>query len=137
MVIALPDRAPLRRQRPHALHGTALAVLLLALAGCGSDDGPRVQRVAYCQPPSPEHTPGAQVQVEFRQGATVVAQGSVPVGGVFDAAAPPGPVEIYADGARMGEAEASVPPDGPYRSPEPGEAGVYLGGEGCPATPTG
>ena len=131
----MPDRAPLRR-RPHALRGTALTVLVLVLAGCGSDDAPRVQRVAYCPPPSPEHTAGAGVQVEFRQGETVVAQGSVPVGGVFGAEAPPGLVEVYADGVRVGAAESTVPPEGPYRSPEPGEA-VYLSGEGCPATPTG
>ena len=131
----MPDRAPLHR-RPHALRGTALVVLALALAGCGSDDGPRLQRVSYCPSPAAGQVPGTTVQVEFRQGATVVAQGSVPVGEVFGADTPPGFVEIYADGVQVGGAESTVPTDGPHRSPGPGE-GVYLNGEGCPATPTG
>ena len=131
----MPDRAPSPR-RPPALRGGVLVVLALVVTGCGSDDGPRLQRVSYCQPPASGDAPGAPVRVEFRQGTTVVARGSVPVGGVFGADTPPGPVGIYADGVRVGEAESAVPTEGPYRSPGPGE-GVYLGGEGCPASPTG
>jgi hypothetical protein len=134
----MADRA-LLRPRPHRLVAASLALpalAVLALTGCGSDDGPRVQLASYCQPPSTEHPVGSPVQVEFRQGPTVVARGTVPVGGVLSAEAPPGPVQVWADGVQVGEVESAVATDGPYRSPGPGE-GVYLNGEGCPATPTG
>ena len=50
-------------------HGLSLAVLLLcplALAGCGSPEEPRVQRVAYCH--STDDPGDGFVDVEFRQG---------------------------------------------------------------------
>ena len=109
------------------------AVLLLclpALTGCGSDDEHRVQRVAWCQGPSSDEPDDGMLDVEFRQGSTVVAQGSVNVGFAFIAEVPLGGVQIYADGVYRGAVNEGVATDGPYHSPGPV---TYLASpEGCP-----
>lgn len=71
------------------------------------------------------------VDVEFRQGRTVVARGSVSAGVVLSAEVPVGAVQIYVEGVQVGSVNEGVPTDGPYRSPAPDE-GVYLSGQGCP-----
>jgi hypothetical protein len=115
-------------------HGLLVAVLLLglpAVAGCGSsEEEPRVQRVAYCQGPSTDGSDNGFLDVEFRQGSTVVAQGSVSAGLVLSAEVPWGPVQIYVDGVQTGEVNEGVDLD-TYRSPGPDDV-TYISGPGCP-----
>jgi hypothetical protein len=124
------------RCSPRAASGTGLTVLLLclpALAGCGSPEEPRVQRVAYCQAPSSDNPDGDPVNVEFRQGSTVVARGSVSVGVAFTAEVPLGAIQIYVDGVQMGAVNEGVATDGPYHSPAPDEVTYIASAEGgCP-----
>jgi hypothetical protein len=117
--------------------GTALSVLLCltALAGCGSSDGPRVQRVAYCQGTSGEDADGGPVRVEFRQGPTVVASGLVDRGAAFTAEVPVGGVQIYVDDVQRGAANEGVPTDGPYHPPGPDDYVYVATAEGCPVSP--
>ena len=127
-----------RARPPRAVTGTALAVLLLclwALTGCGSSAEPRVQRVAFCQGTSSGSPDGDPVQVEFRQGSTVVARGVVSPGTAFSAEVPLGGVQIYVDGVQRGSASEGVPTDGPYHSPAPDEFVYVSSAEGCPDRP--
>jgi hypothetical protein len=123
------------RWSPRSASRTVLAVLVLcppALAGCGSPEEPRVQRVAFCQGPSTDDPHGDLVTVEFRQGATVVARGTVPVGTALTAEVPVGAIQIYVDGVRMGAVNEGVATDGPYHSPAPDEVIYIASAEGCP-----
>jgi hypothetical protein len=64
--------------------------------------------------------------VEFRQGSTVVASGSVSAGTALTAEVPVGAVEIYADGVWAGSANEGVDPDVT-------DSGlVYVSSPGCP-----
>ena len=121
---------------PRAASGTVLAVLLLclpALAGCGSPEEPRVQRVAYCQGPSSDNSDSGYHDVEFRQGTTVVARGSGSAGAVLTAKVPEGAIQIYVDGVQMGAVnEGGVATDGPYHPPAPDEVTYIHSAEGCP-----
>lgn len=113
--------------------GPVLAVLplcLAALAGCGSPDEPRVQNVAYCQG-SPGDNDTGFLHVEFRQGSTVVATGSVSAGFVLAAEVPVGDIQIYVDGVQVGAVEAGST-NGSYRAPAPDEVTYLHSGEGCP-----
>lgn len=121
-----------------APRGTALAVLLLclpALAGCGADEEPRVQFVAYCQGILSGDPGGDVVDVEFRQGTTVVARGSMPAGMAITVEVPAGGVQIWVDDVQVGSVAEGVSTDGPYRRPAPDEVSYLRGAEGCPATP--
>ncbi len=123
------------RNHDLAARGTVLAVLLLclpALAGCGSPEEPRVQRVAYCLGPSSDHFEGEPIIVEFRQESTVVATGSVNVGAAFSAEVPLGGIQIYVDGVRVGAVNEGVDMDEHYHSPAPGEVTYMRSPEGCP-----
>ena len=120
---------------PRAAGRTALAVLLLclsALAGCGSAEEPHVQRVAYCQGPSTDGTDDGFLDVEFRQGDTVVARGSVSAGTALTVEVPLGGIQIYVDGVYEGAVNEGVDTDGPYHSPGPGEVTYLSSPEGCP-----
>jgi hypothetical protein len=124
------------RCAPHAASGTALAALLFclpALAGCGSPEEPPLQRVAYCQGPSRDTPDSGFVDVEFRQGSTVVARGSVSAGVVLTAEVPVGATQIYVDGVYVGAVDEGLAIDRAYRSPAPDEVNYYLRSpEGCP-----
>ncbi|GAA3183517.1 hypothetical protein GCM10010531_42170 [Blastococcus jejuensis] len=112
--------------------GAALAALplcLAALAGCGSPEEPRVQNVAYCQG-SPGDNDTGFLHVEFRQGSTVVATGSVSAGFALTAEVPVGDIQIYVDGVQVGAVEG--PTDGPYHPPARDEVTYLHSGEGCP-----
>jgi hypothetical protein len=125
----------LSRCSRRAPSGTVLAVLLLclaALAGCGASGEPPVQRVAYCQGPMSDHPSGDLVEVQFRQGTTVVARGTVPVGAAVTAEVPVGAVQIDVDGVQVGAVNEGVPTDGPHDSPGPGDLTYIARGEGCP-----
>jgi hypothetical protein len=118
-----------------AAGGTALVVFLLclpALAGCGSPQEPRIQRVAFCQGSSSDNPQGEPFSVELRQGSTVVARGTGSIGTAFTFEVPVGAVQIYVDGVRTGAVDEGVPTDGPYRSPAPDEITYLRSGEGCP-----
>ena len=118
--------------------GAALAVLplcLVALAGCGSPEEPRVQNVAYCQGVPSEASEDGHLIVEFRQGATVVATGSVNVGMVFAAEVPLGGIQVYVDGVQVGAVNEGVDmaenddPSAPLPT-------TYLASpQGCPDSP--
>ena len=113
----------------------ALAVVLLclpALTGCGSQEEPGLQWVAFCQGHSDDVHDDGFLDVEFRQGTTVVATGSVSVGVVFRAEVPVGGVEIYVDGVPAGAVNEGVATDVPWRSPSPDAATYLASGEGCP-----
>lgn len=117
-----------------AASGTVLAVLLLclsALAGCGSPEAPRVQQVAYCQGHSSDTPDSGFLHVEFRQGSTVVATGSVSTGGVVTAEVPAGATQIYVDGEQVGAVDEGVDPDA-YDSSAPDALTYLRSGEGCP-----
>jgi hypothetical protein len=117
----------------------ALAVALLGLpvmAGCGAEDEPRVQWVAFCQGHSSTIQDDGFLDVEFRRGATVVATGSVSVGVVLTVEVPVGGIQIFVDGAYVGAVNEGVATDVPWRSPAPGEATYLASGEGCPDRPT-
>lgn len=112
------------RDGPRPANRAALAALplcLLALAACGSPAQPPVQRVAYCQGPSSDGPDSGFHDVEFRQGSTVVAQGSVSPGAVLTAEVPVGPTRIYVDGSYVGAVDEGLATDGPHRSPAPDE----------------
>jgi hypothetical protein len=128
-----PSRSPAR-----AASALALAVALLGLpvvAGCGVEDEPRVQRVAFCQGHSGSIQDDGFLDVEFRQGARVVATGSVSVGVVLTAEVPVGGIQIFVDGAYVGAVNEGVATDVPWRSPTPGVATYVAAGEGCPDRP--
>ena len=116
-----------------AVSGTVLAVLLVlsALAGCGSPEAPRVQQVAYCQGHWSDIPDGGFLHVEFRQGSTVVATGSVSTGGVVAAEVPAGATQIYVDGVQVGAVEEGVDPDA-HDSSAPDALTYLRSGEGCP-----
>jgi hypothetical protein len=111
----------------------ALALLCLPiLAGCGSDERePHVQRVAFCQGPSGDNPNGDPVEIEFRQGSTVVATATGSVGTAFTVEVPVGAVQIYVDGVQKGSVDEGVPTDAASRSPGPDDV-TYISGEGCP-----
>jgi len=111
------------------------AALLLCLAGCGTSEEDRVQNVAFCQGSTSENPAGDPVQVEFRQGSTVLARASVSSGVAVTVQVPVGGVGIYVDGVLTGSANEGVDTDGPYSSPAPDEFVYLAGGEGCPDTP--
>ena len=119
-----------------AASGMALSVVLLclpALAGCGSDDeGPRVQRVAFCQGPSSDNPNGDPVEIEFRQGSTVVARAAGSVGTAFTVEVPVGAVQIFVNGVQKGSVNEGVPTDAPYHSPGPNDVTYIATAEGCP-----
>jgi hypothetical protein len=122
---------------PRAASGTLLAVLLLcppALAGCGSPEEPRVQRVAFCQGPSSDNPNGNPVEIEFRQGSTVVARATGSVGIAFTVEVPVGATQIYVDGVKEGEVNEGVTTDGPYHSPAPDEITYLATSDDCPDT---
>jgi hypothetical protein len=91
-----------------------------------------VQRVAYCQGPSSDDPNGDPVDVEFRQGAAVVARATVSVGVAVTVEVPVGAVQIYVDGVRRGAVDEGVATDGPYHSPAPDEITYLRSPEGCP-----
>ena len=127
----LLDHGPFSR----AASGTILGVLLVCLPGlaaCGSLEEPHVQRVAYCQGPSSDDPEDGLLDVEFRQGSTVVAQDSVSAGTPFIAEVPVGAVQIFVDGKERGAFSEGVPTDGPHHSPAPDEVTYVAAGEGCP-----
>ena len=95
-----------------------------------------MQRVAYCQGPSSDHPNGDPVDVEFRQGSTVVARGSVSVGVALTAEVPVGAIQIYVDGVQMGAVDEGVATDGPYHSPAPDEVTYIASAAGCPDSAT-
>jgi hypothetical protein len=121
---------------PRAASGAALVLLLClsAPAGCGSPEEARVQRVAYCQGPSSDTPDGDSVNVEFRQGSTVVARATVSVGIVLTVEVPVGDIQIYVDDSQVGEVNEGTSADGPYSSPAPDEVTYIASAEGCPAT---
>jgi hypothetical protein len=113
-------------------------VLLLgpvALGGCGSQAEPRMQYVAFCQGASSSIHDDGFVDVEFRQGSTVVATGSLSVGVVFTAEVPIGGIQIYVDDVQVGAVNEGVAADVFARSPAPEDASYLASGEGCPDSP--
>mgnify|MGYP000014575837 FL=1 len=121
---------------PRAANGAVLTLLLClsALAGCGSEEEP-LQRVAYCQGVPSEASEDGQLVVEFRQGETVVATGSVNVGMVFAAEVPLGGIQVYVDDVQVGAVNEGVDmaenddPSAPLPS-------TYMASpEGCPDSP--
>lgn len=91
-----------------------------------------MQRVACCQGPSSDHPDGDPVDVGFRQGSTVVARGTVPVGVALTVEVPVGGVQIHVDGVRVGAVDEGVATDGPHHSPAPDEVTYLHGPGGCP-----
>ena len=116
-------------------HAVVLLLSLAAVAGCGSSDEPRFQRVAYCLGPSSDHFEGKPIRVEFRQGSTVMATGSVNVGTAFTAEVPIGGIQIDVDGERVGAVNEGVDMEGHYDPPTPGEMTSMASPEGCPEQP--
>jgi hypothetical protein len=99
-------------------------VVPAAVAGCGHPVRPApAQRLAVCVAPGPSHRAGTQVTVEFRQAGTVIAAGTIPVGGVFAA---PVPADAAVDAYAGDDLVGSRPAHG---------GDVYLNGPGCPDTP--
>lgn len=90
-----------------------------------------MQRVAYCQGPSSDNPDDGFLDVEFRQGATVVAQGSMSAGSVLTAEVPWGATQIYVDGVQVGAVDEGVDPD-VYHSPGPDDVTYIRSAEGCP-----
>ncbi len=118
--------------------GFSLATLLLGLpviAGCASDEGSDFQRVAFCQGASSEIHDDGFLDVEFRQGSTVVAANSASVGTVISAEVPIGAIQIYVDGVQVGSVNEGVSTDVPWVEPAPNEAIYMASGEGCPEKP--
>jgi hypothetical protein len=125
------------RSRLAASTGTGAALLfgLAALTGCTSEEEPSVQYVAFCQGSSSDNAQGDPVQVEFRQGSTVVATGSMSVGVAFTAEVPIGAIQIYVDDVEVGAVNEGVDADVFPASPEPEDATYLATGEGCPKRP--
>ena len=121
------------RRSARAASGVALVLLCLpALTACGSDeDEPHVQRVAFCQGPSSDNPDGDPVEIEFREGSTVVARTTGSVGTAFTVEVPVGAVQIYVDGVQKGSVNEGVPTDAPYHSPGPDDV-TYIADQGCP-----
>ena len=111
-----------------------LLLCLPALTGCGSPEEPRVQRVAYCPGPSDDIPHDGCIDVEFRQGDTVVARGSVSVGIALIAEVPVGAIQIYVDGVQVGAVDEGVATNEPYRSAGPDDVTYIRGAEECPDT---
>ena len=110
-----------------------MAVLSLsAVAGCGSEDERRFQRVAFCQGPSGDNANGDPVGIEFRQGHKVVVRATGSVGVAFTVEVPLGAIQIYVDGVQRGSVDEGVASDGPYHSPGPDEVTYVASAEGCP-----
>jgi hypothetical protein len=114
-----------------------LASCLALLAGCGTVEGPAFQRVAFCQGAASDVHDDGFLDVEFRQGDTVVAANSAAVGTVISAEVPIGGIQIYVDGVQVGSVNDGVSTDGPWVDPAPGQATYLAAGEGCPAGPAG
>jgi len=105
----------------------ALALLLTAATttACTGKATPATPeaRLAACAVPSASTSPAGQVDVEFRQGGKVIAQGNITAGGIFAAPVPASAaVDVYTDGKLLGTKQA-------------GDSDVYLNGPGCPDTP--
>jgi hypothetical protein len=144
VVIDMTARRPRGRRSsgrsPLAASSGIAAVLvlgLLALAGCTSEDEPRAQYIAFCQGSlaDADDAGGEQVQVEFRQGSTVVAKAITSAGGAFTAEVPIGEIQIYVDDVKVGAANEGVDLDTFPRSPAPDEVIYLTRGEGCPDSP--
>ena len=112
--------------RDHRLCLAVLPLGPLVLAGCGSPEEPRVQRVAYCH--STDDPGDGFLDAEW---STVMAQGSVSAGTALTAEVPVGAVQIYVDGVQVGAVNEGVDTDGPYSSPPPDEV-TYISGVVCP-----
>jgi hypothetical protein len=91
---------------------------------------PLVQRVAYCQGHSSDKADEGFINVEFRQGSTVVGEGSVATGGAVIAEVPVGATQIYVDGVQVGAVDEGVA-DASH-SPGPDDVAYGRSGEGCP-----
>lgn len=120
--------------RTGAARTVVAAVCLALLAGCGSADERRFQRVAFCQGPSSDNPNGDPVQIEFRQGDTVVARATGSVGTAFTAEVPLGPIQIYVNGVRKGSVNDGIAAEGPDHPPAPDEVTYVASEEGCPET---
>lgn len=117
-----------------AARGAVVVVLLAlsAVAGCGSSPKePLLQRVAYCQGHSDDRPDSGFLEIEFRQGSTVLGRASVATGGAVSADVPVGATQIYVDGVQVGAVDEGVDADA-YRSPAPGDITYIHSGEGCP-----
>jgi hypothetical protein len=122
--------------RPGLAISLAGALLCLpALAGCGAEEGSDFQRVAFCQGESTDVHDDGFLDVEFRQGDSVVAASSVSVGTVISAEVPIGGIQIYVDGVKVGAVNEGVSTDVPWATPVPGQATYLASGEGCPEKP--
>ena len=125
-------------QRPAPRFALAVAVFIAGgaavLAGCGQPSEPATsQQLAVCVSPTDTLPTGKQVDLEMRQGATVVAAGSVPVGAVYLAEVPIGTdIDVYADGELVGTGGSSIGNEADTGGPP-----VYMRGPGCPASPVG
>ena len=116
--------------------GFPLAAWLCAtsLAACGSEEGPQVQTVAFCQGDPVANYDDGMLVVEWRQGSEVVATASGAARTVFSAEVPIGGIQIYVDDEYAGSVNEGVPTDGPGGSPTRGSTSYLAAGEGCPAT---
>jgi hypothetical protein len=113
----------------------AVLLCLPALAGCESEEGSDFQRVAFCQGQASDIHDDGFLDVEFRQGDTVVAANSVSVGTVISAEVPIGGIQIYVDGVKVGSVNEGVSTDVPWAKPGPHDATYLASGEGCPDKP--
>jgi hypothetical protein len=91
-----------------------------------------MHRVAYCQGHSSDHPDDGFIDVEFRQGSTVVARGSVSTGMALSVEVPLGGTQIFADGVKVGAVDEGVATDGPAPSPASDVVTYLRSGEGCP-----
>ena len=125
-------------QPPARRLSRALAVLAVAgvgvLVGCShASEAATTQQLAVCVSPTATSPAGTQVELEMRQGDSVVATGSVSVGGVFQAEVPIGTdIDVYADGELVGTGGGTHGNGAAGGGPT-----VYLSGPGCPSSPPG
>ena len=91
-----------------------------------------MHRLAYCQGHSTDHPDDGSIDVEFRQGSTVVARGSVSTGMALTVEVPLGGTRIHADGVKVGAVDEGGATDGPAPSPAPDAVTYLRSGEGCP-----
>ena len=111
--------------------------LAVGAAGGCADDGPETvdaYLLGACVRSSPDAGLGTPVQIEYRLDGEAVATGETEVGQVFVAEVPLGTVDACSDGDYLGSGET----DRPSVTDEDGRpvGGVYLGGEGCPVSPS-